>query len=54
MGEISLQPCLLGLDDARVEFFTPHGKVTAVMRRGERPEITAPKNVTVHCTQDVL
>ena len=54
MGEISLQPCLLGLDDARVEFFTPRGKVTAVLRRGERPEITAPKDVTVHCAQDVL
>ena len=47
MGKISLTPSLLGLDEARVEFFTPFGKVICELNRNEPPIIYHPKEVSV-------
>ncbi len=45
--EISLSPCLLGLEHARVELPTPYGDITVEMKQGSEPVITSPKEVTI-------
>ena len=47
MCEISLSPSLLGLDEAKVELLTPFGKLTCKMKKGQEPEITHPKEISV-------
>ena len=47
MRKITLSPSLLGLHRARVELFTPHGKVVCTMQEGAPPHIVHPDNVTV-------
>ncbi len=47
MGEIALSPSLLGLEYAKVELLTPHGKVICQMEKNKEPIITNPKEVMV-------
>ncbi len=45
--EISLSPCLLGLEHARVEMPTPYGDITVEMKQGSEPVITSPNEVKI-------
>lgn len=44
-SEITLNPSLLGLKKATVEFYTPYGKVTCRMNEGETPVVICPKTI---------
>lgn len=45
LSEISLSPNLLGLDSARVELLTPHGKVICETDQGKAPRVICPKEI---------
>ena len=45
--KIKLNPSLLSLDFASVEFPTPYGKATVELKKGEAPKISAPKEVEI-------
>lgn len=47
MTKLKLSPSLLGLNQAKSELLTPHGKVTLTMKKGENPQISAPTQVQI-------
>lgn len=47
MKRLELSPSLLGLQEARVELPTPYGMVVCVLKKGQPPEITHPKEIRI-------
>ena len=45
--EVTFSPCLLGLEQARVELPTPYGDITVEMKKGKEPTITSPDEVKI-------
>ena len=52
MTELSLRPSLLGREEAVVELPTPYGVVTCRLKQGQLPEISHPKEITVHLEEE--
>lgn len=47
MTKLKLSPSLLGLKHAKTELLTPCGRVTLTMKKGENPQISAPKQIEI-------
>lgn len=47
MKKLKLSPSLLDLEQAKAELLTPHGKVTLTMKKGEKPQISAPEKIEI-------
>ena len=45
--KIRLDPSLLGLEAASVEIPTPFGKISCIMKKGEKIKLNVPKEITV-------
>lgn len=45
--KIHLDPSLLGLEAASVEIPTPFGKISCIMKKGEKIKLNVPKEITV-------
>lgn len=45
--KIRLAPSLLGLEAASVEIPTPFGKISCIMKKGEKIKLNVPKEITV-------
>ena len=45
--KIRLDPSLLGLEEASVEIPTPFGKISCIMKKGEKIKLNVPKEITV-------
>ncbi|MBE6758429.1 MAG: hypothetical protein E7552_07805 [Ruminococcaceae bacterium] len=52
MRAITLAPSLLGLSHATVELFTPYGKLTCEMQRGQPPRVTCPAEIRCCISED--
>ena len=47
MKSIKLNPSLLGLHHAKVEFLTPYGKVICQLQEGEKPKVSHPDEIDI-------
>ena len=45
--KIRLDPSLLGLEAASVEIPTPFGKISCIMKKGEKIKLNVPQKITV-------